>query len=328
MGDTMAELGTCGTCGRPLGEGKAFCGGCGSEAPGPGGPEVNADAVPLPKDPTIRLGALPTMSDCGSCGARIEAGSPFCPACGAPPNGRSSVATMHVAPPAPRVSVAPQRAVGAGRSRRGRVLAAAAAAVLVVAAAFGVALWSGLGSGAGDDAPVTQSGAPAPSPSVIADSAIPPDGDIAALIVPAEQLTAPPTAEGRWERVGEFRRTFEAGKPYDRCSGATSPGDARRITHEFRFGSTPTFATEAVTVFADAGAATTFFDGEGQTSPGCPQGNGAEAPASIAGTEAAVISTSATTNVVRLRKGNVLVTITTDASVPWQPIADRAAARL
>lgn len=203
----------------------------------------------------------------------------------------------------------------------------AAALVLVVIVAVGLALWAGFLTGP-FGAGTPEAGTPAPVPSAIDNPAIPADADIAAMIVPADELARPAGAAGDWVRVGEFRRTFEEAKPYDRCTGAVSPGDARRVTHEYRLGDTATFVTEAVTVFDDAAAAARFFDGEVKAVPGCNPGNGAEQPAAIAGTDAAVVSTSATASVVRLRKGNVLVTITTDETVPWQPIADKAAVRL
>lgn len=148
------------------------------------------------------------------------------------------------------------------------------------------------------------------------------------MVVPAADLPVPVGLQGEWTEVGEFRRTFQAGKPYDRCSGAASPGDARRITHEYRFGDAVTFVTEAVTVFGSDTDATAFFDSEGRSVPGCNRADAGFAAVSVPGTDASLAATSGAAQVVRMRKGNVVATITTDPKVDWRVLAEDAAGRL
>lgn len=294
----------------------------------------------MTKDRTIRLSSLTAASECRSCGARIEADALFCPMCGAPPNGTAAVGRP-LAAPAPLPPIRPEQVRAApvvaaadegssgmgGKGRRRRALwIGIVGAALVAVAVAGVVAWRSLAaSPSGSGAPADASGAAGLGHQP---GALPGDDAIAAMVVPADGLPVPAGGTGQWAQVGEFRRTFEAGKAYDRCSGAVSPGNARRVTHEYRFGDAAVFATEAVTVFGNDADATAFFDSEDKSVPGCNQADTDFAPASVPGTDASLVATSGDAQVVRIRKGNVVATITTDPKVDWQVVAEAAAGRL
>lgn len=337
----MDDGGTCGSCGRRLGASSAFCTACGTPVPKDAGqPESGAPSPPHPpamtKDRTVRLSSLTAATECHSCGARIEADALFCPTCGAPPNGTTS-AYRPMSTPAPhapsraeRVRPAPAPAEPNEHSdhrgnKRLLVIGLVVAAVVVVAGAS-LFVWRMLAAPAPVDQSSTDTTAPA-SPGQQAGT-LPGDEAIASMLVPADALPAPTGAGDRWAQVGEFRRTFEAGKPYDRCSGSISPGDARRLSHEYRLGATAVFATEAVTVFGNDADASAFYESEGQAVPGCNQADASFAPVVVAGTDGAVTATSGTAQVVRMRKGSAIATITVDRGLDWHAFAEDAARRL
>lgn len=322
----MDEWGTCNSCGCALGRPAGFCEACGAPVvrASVGSEGFSPRPPPSPRDRTVRLASLP--ADGGE--SPIGAGTADRPVPPPPP--------LH---PPPLPPVAAQRMQFAdvdapsdsgGPHRRGRALwlgagIGALAAVVVIALGALVA-WAVVGSRPPDGPSAVEA---APTTTAANEPvALPTYEAIAARLLPAADIPAPSGGPGAWSQVGEFRRTFEAGKAYDRCTGSPSPADGRRVSHEYRFGSDAVFATEAVTAFAADGAAVAFYDAEGRAIPGCNEADTVFAPVTVPETDAASMSTSGTARVVRMRKGLYVVTVTADPTVDWQSMAAEAASRL